>query len=238
MPRIVMDRRWTPPRPVLTIAGAALVLLAPLVAAVVVGATATRAQAAVYRWWIHTGEGTGTDMIVLPVDRDAWGAYIAASEARLDAWLARPGAAPLLDGTYVTVTFARPVSVTAFAAALDPLAGTVAQYTAVGEDAEGHLVEETGFGEPAADAFGAPRHDPGGGYRFTLDGVIEAELWVGTGRTVRPADLETVRLHPAVHFVDTTAIQVARIDLPASGAGLATPIDTVVMDSPWYELSW
>lgn len=197
------------------------------------GATRTNAEAPPYRWWVRDDEPGARVLVVLPTEREAWSDYAEASDARLDDWLARPSAAPTLAGSFVAVTFRRPVSPALYAEILRPIGDEVAQYTAVGADDAGSRVIETGTDVPEPGDFGVARYDPAAGYNFRLEGILATELWLPADRPVAPSDLDAVRRHPAVSFLDTTVIQVMAFDMPATGVADAPSVSTVLVDAPW-----
>lgn len=214
-------------------AGAVTALLLGAVLGASIGTTRTGAEAPPYRWWARDDEPGARVLVVLPTEREGWPAYATASDARLDAWLAHPSAAPALARTYVAVTFRRPVSPTVFAEIVRPLAGEVAHYTATGADDAGSRVIEVGTEAPNPGDFGVARIDPAAGYGYRLEGVLAAELWLPADQYVGPADLDAVRRHPAVSFVDTTVIQVMAVDMPATSVVDAPTVSTILVDAPW-----
>lgn len=215
-----------------------VMLIVSILSGFAAGTVSTSAESAAYRWWIRSENPPVSKLVIVPVDVDDWGPYVAANSARLDRWVARPSTAPALAGTYVAVTFVRPITVPLLSATLAPLRGDVAQATSVGQDGEGHLVEEISLRPPKLDDFGSPRFDPAAGYTFTLHGVVACVVQVGTSGVVNVLALEAVRQSALVHLLDTTAIQVQRVDLPAQVSGTDLAALGVLIDSPWRTLDW
>jgi hypothetical protein len=50
--------------------------------------------------------------------------------------------------------------------------------------------------------------------------------------------LDMVRNDAHVHFLDTTPIQVLKVDGASSMAGDTSPVPSVLVGSPWHQIEW
>jgi len=183
-----------------------------------------------YEWWTETDNNGYVSMHVLPVNKDDWTDYMAASNNRLDDWLTNPAASDF-GGMYVQVSFTEPVSLTRFNTVIGPLLGTsadgeIAQHVTVSRDQYGRWGGNFGAGAPDASLFGAGV-EPWTGIAYQVVGLIEGQIWLGSGVDV--VDLDWVRDQPDVYLMDTTFI--------AAALDFGQPVEWFMGDAPWPDLS-
>jgi hypothetical protein len=147
-------------------------------------------------------------------------AYKAESNARLDAWIADPGSAPVVDGKQVKVTFTSPQSYASTISIVGPYAASYVRHAVVGHspNTAEHIMEGLGDIDPSSigdkpnvacgisvDENGQP--DPADCETVTWTGIIEVDILLQGGL----AGLAAMRDNPSVFLVDTTGIEVLRL---------------------------
>jgi hypothetical protein len=102
-------------------------------------------------------------LLIQPVGEGAaaWEPYKAASDARIDAWVADPASAPTIIGRPMTLTFTHPLTQAELLPILQAGNFEVDYHMLIGTDSRGEQTSSYGSGPVDYSNIGAPYRDPG-----------------------------------------------------------------------------